>query len=79
VDREQLHLALQEYGQLSAPALESAVLTRWVVLGEFLTPRDDLAFHRMSGSRDGRPLVSWEVDGLLITGLLRGRKDLNSM
>ncbi len=69
---------LQEYGQLSS-ALEGAVLTKWVVLGEFLVPGDDLAFHRMSGQRDGRPLISWEVDGLLVTGLLRGRADLKEM
>lgn len=77
--REALHAELQAYGQESSPALAGALLTRWVVLGEFLVPGDDLAFHRMSGQRDGRALVSWEADGLMFTGLLRGRQGLKEM
>ena len=79
MNREELHAAIQQYSQESAAVLGEAVLTKWIVAGEFLIPGDDLAFHRFSGQRDGRPLMTWEVDGLLFTALIRGRANLKEM
>lgn len=79
MNREELHLAIQQYSQTTSEVLSEAVLTKWVIAGEFLIPGDDMAFHRMSGQRDGRALMSWEVDGLLVTALLRGRANLKEM
>lgn len=79
MSREELHDSVQQYAQASSAVLSEAVLTKWVIAGEFLIPGDDMAFHRMSGQRDGRALMSWEVDGLLVTALLRGRANLKEM
>lgn len=69
-ERRELHALLQAHAPVS-PALAGGVLTRWVFLGEWMVPSHDLAFWRISGQADGRPLTTWEVDGFLHTATWR--------
>ena len=66
-DKEQLHDAIQNFGQLQ-PDLEGGVLVRSVIVSEWALP-SGLALYRVSTGPDGRELRSWEVAGLLSSTL----------
>lgn len=76
--RREFHQLLQQYATGGGP-LEGSLLTRWVLLGEWMVPSHDLAFLRLSGQADGRSLTTWDVDGLLHTAMWRQRPTLGPM
>lgn len=76
--RAALHQAIADASQ-EIPELGGAMLVRWVLLAEFAVPNGQMAFQRLSGQADGRPLVTWDVDGLLMAGFRHGRREPPNM
>lgn len=69
--KEALHSAIQASSSGDA-VLEGAVLTRYVLIGEWLDGSGVLVMSRLSGTRDGSDLRTWEANGLLVTALMQG-------
>lgn len=68
-----LQLDLQEEGH------EGAFLTKWVIIRELHMPNGTVGFSKVSGTADGRPLMVWEAQGMLVTALISNVPDLGQL
>jgi hypothetical protein len=69
VDKSELHAAIQSQAADDRRVPEGALLTRWVLVREFVTPSGGKALDRMTGTLDGSELSVWDAKGFLYEAL----------
>jgi hypothetical protein len=79
VDKAELFVAIAEQAVEDEPALAGAVMTNVIILSTWVTPDGAGAFRRITAQRDGRPLHTWDVDGMLITAFKESRRPLTGL
>ena len=70
MDKSELHAAIQSQASDDRRVPEGALVVRWVLVRELVTPRGGKALDRMTGTLDGSELSPWDAKGFLVEALM---------
>lgn len=70
MDKSELHAAIQSQATDDRRVPEGALVVRWVLIRELVTPRGGKALDRMTGTLDGSELTPWDAKGFLVEALI---------